>query len=68
MSRFDYVQWDTESALIQQSIKDVVEEAEATLSTTSDNRAKSLALTKLEEFYMRAGKAIRDDQILREKK
>lgn len=63
--RFDYVKYDTEAAMIQGVLKETVEHAEATLVTVSDGRAKSLAMTKLEEFYMWAGKAIRDDQIAR---
>lgn len=65
-SRFDYVQYDAEAAKKQQKIKDAFKlvEAEVILSLR-DCRATSLALTRLEEAYMWAGKAIRDEQIER---
>lgn len=64
MSRFNYVKFDPahirmcEGAKIRcQSLEDYLN------SNLKDSRAKSLAITKLEEFYMWVGKAIRDDQI-----
>jgi len=64
-SRFDYVAYDEESQVSQQIFKLLVTDIENELLFLEDGRAKSLALTKLEEFYMWTGKAIRDDQISR---
>lgn len=68
MSRFDYVKYDAEGQLIQNAFKEMVSTIENTvLAQLESPRAKALALTKLEEFYMWVGKAIRDDQIERNK-
>jgi hypothetical protein len=66
MSRFDYVKYD-ESAIADQNLfKRHVETIETDInSLIESHRAKALAITKLEEFYMWIGKAIRDDQIAR---
>lgn len=66
MSRFDYVEYD-QTALGKQefcrlSCRDLEHWIEQLLPK---GRAKSLALTKLEETYMWIGKALRDEQIER---
>jgi hypothetical protein len=66
MSRFDYVKYDSSSVLTQELFKNEVSELESYIDAELfSNRAKALALTKLEECYMWIGKAIRDDQIER---
>ena len=61
--RFDYVRYDEEHAEIQSQFRFRFEATEMAIETLPDGRAKSLAMTKLEECYMWIGKAIRDDQI-----
>ncbi len=63
MSRFDYVAYDETATAIQGGFKTVCQNLEKTLESMRPGRAQSLAITKLEEFYMWVGKAIRDDQI-----
>lgn len=66
MSRFDYVKYDEEATNNQGIFKEeciVLEDAIE--SYLISPRAKALAITKLEECYMWIGKAIRDDQIMR---
>ncbi len=80
MSRFDYVKYDAKAQALQEFIKKEVQEFESVIigigldsigqsengkTVASLMRAKALALTALEEMYMWAGKAIRDEQILR---
>jgi hypothetical protein len=66
MSRFDYVRYDEYAQSEQAVAKDLVTKVETfILSLGVAPRAKSIALTKLEEVYMWIGKAIRDDQIER---
>lgn len=65
MSRFDYVQYDAKAAEKQASCKTAAQRLEAEIDALPHGRAKSLALTSLEETYMWIGKAIRDDQIAR---
>jgi hypothetical protein len=66
MNRFDYVKYDSEAMEIQQIFKQNVTFLENDMNHfLISPRAKALALTKLEEFYMWIGKAIRDDQISR---
>jgi hypothetical protein len=67
MSRFDYIKYDDIALAAQQGIKAAFQHAETMISQIADGRAKSLALTALEESYMWVGKAIRDDQIGRAK-
>lgn len=68
MNRFDYVKYDEHAAIIQNAFKQTFIELEAMIMTSIVSpRAKSLVLTKLEEAYMWVGKAIRDDQIMRNK-
>lgn len=64
--RFDYVKYDERSMNAQEKFKQKCETLESMIELLLESpRAKSLALTKLEEFYMWVGKAIRDDQIKR---
>ena len=66
MSRFDYVKYDEEAVQIQNNFKDDVTQIETHIRMQlKSQRAVAIALTKLEEFYMWIGKAIRDDQIAR---
>lgn len=66
MSRFDYVKYDDLAINDQGCIKNLFEGTEELIRfRLQEGRAKSLALTKLEEAYMWVGKAIRDDQIAR---
>lgn len=63
MSRFDYVAYDQTRMDLQSSYRLLFEEVAAQVEGhLTDGRAKSLALTKLEEAYMWVGKALRDDQ------
>lgn len=65
-TRFDYVQYDQRALDTQGVLRNICEELETHINSTLDEgRAKSLALTKLEEVYMWIGKAIRDDQLKR---
>lgn len=65
MSRFDYVEYDEFAARGQALAKAHCQKLETAIDNLSDGRAKSLALTSLEECYMWIGKAIRDNQIQR---
>jgi hypothetical protein len=66
MGRFDYVKYDDISNVAQKEFKKQVEIMEDIIvREMNPGRAQSLAMTKLEEFYMWIGKAIRDDQIAR---
>ena len=66
MSRFDYVKYDEGAVVDQETAKELVINLEQFIGLrTTSPRAKALALTKLEECYMWIGKAIRDDQIVR---
>lgn len=70
MSRFDFIQYDDISIQRQINFKDqftkIANEIEAI--STGNERASLIALVKLEECYMWVGKAIRDDQIIRNDK
>lgn len=68
MSRFDYVKYDEMATLSQEYFKHEVTVLEKAIDQLNSPRAKALALTKLEECYMWIGKAIRDDQIVRDAK
>jgi hypothetical protein len=71
--RFDYVQYDNFAVEQSAKFKVAVEGLEKIINMEfppagpghqdSVGRAKSLALTKLEECYMWIGKAIRDSQL-----
>jgi hypothetical protein len=65
MSRFEYIKYDDIAMAAQPGIKAAFQHTETMISQLADSRAKSLALTALEESYMWVGKAIRDDQIAR---
>lgn len=53
MSRFDYIKYDEQSQTTQVKAKAECEKLEGLINTQlKDGRAKSLALTKLEEVYM----------------
>jgi hypothetical protein len=65
MSRFDYVQYDETAAQQQAEIKAKFIELEVVITKLPLGREVSLAITKLEEAYMRVGRAIRDEQIIR---
>lgn len=66
MKRFDYVKYDDIAIIQQDGFKSMVSEIEIHIdSSLKSPRAKALAITKLEECYMWIGKAIRDDQIVR---
>lgn len=68
MGRFDYVKYDQKSVDAQECFKGSVVSMESVINNLIESpRAKALALTKLEECYMWIGKAIRDDQIDRNK-
>lgn len=69
MNRFDYVKYDEIGVRIQAEFKKSFQELELEVEgLLSAGRAKSLAITALEEAYMWIGKAIRDDQLSRNKK
>ncbi len=64
--RFDYVAYDEKAAEDQRQFKAMFEEIEIACSRhLKPGRASSLVFTKLEEAYMWIGKAIRDEQIVR---
>ena len=65
MNRFDYVAYDEEAKKAQSQFKAIFAEVEKYIDCLENGRAKSLALTSLEECYMWLGKAIRDEQIAR---
>lgn len=63
---FSYVRYDQESVTKQETLKGMFEAIEAYCrSNLYPGRASSLVYTKLEEAYMWTGKAIRDQQIIR---
>lgn len=65
-SRFDYTKYDDKANMQQAEFKREVTHLEQLIeSNLKSPRAKSLAITKLEECYMWIGKAVRDDQIER---
>ena len=67
MSRFDFIEYDDISIQQQVNFKDqftkIVNDIEAI--STGNQRASLIALVKLEECYMWVGKAIRDNQVIR---
>jgi hypothetical protein len=67
VSRFDFIKYDDIALAAQQGIKAAFQHTETMISQLADSRAKSLALTALEESYMWVGNAIRDNQIARER-
>lgn len=68
MTRFDYVHFDKSSDDSSQGSKALSKALESFIEENLENsREKSLALTKLEECFMWIGKAIKIDQLKREK-
>jgi len=67
MSRFDYVKYDQEATDKQDYFKRKFKELDCEVQSLKPGRATSLVFTKLEEAYMWIGKAIRDEQLLRNK-
>lgn len=65
LSRFDYIAYDEEAKAHQAQLKLLFTAVEDKLWTLTNTRYISLALTSLEECYMWAGKATRDDQLIR---
>ncbi len=63
--RFNHVKYDAPALLDQNAAKEIVTRVEEFCERLKPGRAKSLALTALEECYMWIGKAIRDEQIER---
>lgn len=57
---------DDEHTAKQVHAKQQVQNLECTIETLANGRAKSLALTSLEECYMWIGKAIRDEQLAKQ--
>lgn len=64
-SKFDYIAYDEKAKAHQAQLKLLVTAVEDKLHTLANTRYISLALTSLEECYMWAGKATRDDQLVR---
>lgn len=63
---FDYVAYDKHATELQKDFKETCMLFELAIKEAlPEGRAKSLALTKLEELYMWIGKSLRDDQIKR---
>lgn len=64
--RFSYVKYDDDIAIDQQGFRAAFELVEKQIEhSLPEGRAKSLALTKLEEAYMWIGKGLRDKQVAR---
>lgn len=64
--RFDYVKYDKKAVNDQGDFKNIFVRLENEINTRlKAPRAQALALTKLEEAYMWVGKAIRDEQVVR---
>jgi hypothetical protein len=66
-NRFDYIKYDNIACEKQDYIKQSVKSLAQAIEDFGDTRATQLALTHLEECYMWVGKAIRDEQIMRDK-
>lgn len=64
--RFAFVPYDTASEQLDARIRECAAAYEEAINELSDGRAKSLALTALEESFMWCGKAIRDLQLSKE--
>jgi len=60
--RFDYVPFNEPTRRIHEQLKRHYEEVEAGIAMLDSGRAKSLALTKLEESFMWIGKAVKQMQ------
>lgn len=69
MSCFDKIQYDEEAVLKSQMLKAKMENILDFMERKLiESRARSIVKSKLEEAFMWAGKAIKDDQIVRMKK
>lgn len=67
--RFAYIKYDAESVRLQTQFREIFEQLEFLgKMAIRDSRPKSLFMTSLEEAYLWIGKAIRDDQIERQRK
>lgn len=65
--RFSYVKYDAQSIEKQEVLKKMFEGIEEyATKELMEGRAKSLLMTALEEAYMWTGKAIRDEQMVRD--
>lgn len=64
-NRFDYVKYDKMAEDQQAAAKFACQALEAIIDKLNSPRAKALALTNLEQTYMWVGKAVRDDQLIR---
>lgn len=64
-TRFDYVKYDDEAALLQAKAKSGAQLLERVIDQLRCGSSKIKALDKLEECYMWIGKAVRDEQIAR---
>jgi hypothetical protein len=62
---FDYVKYDEKADYEQRLFKERCIALHEHINTLPNGRAKALACTKLEECYMWIGKAIRDEQLIR---
>lgn len=69
-NRFDYVKYDDAALKLQAQFKLKFMEIEGLIETglPTAGRYRSLALTALEEAYAWVGKAVRDEQIVRDAK
>lgn len=67
MNKFDYVKYDEQAESQQAFYKEKFIGLDSVIESLESGRAKSLALTALEEAYMWVGKALRDEQIARNK-
>lgn len=65
MSRFDYVAYDSDAALLQAKFKNLVTLLETEIDKIKCPRSWELAMVHLEQTYMWIGKGIRNDQIAR---
>jgi len=63
MSRFDHVEFDLAHIEIRKEAKQLCLDLESFVDQMTPSRAKSLALTALEESYMWIGKGLRDSQV-----
>ena len=67
-NRFDYVKYDEEAINTQEGFKELfIQLDDCIQKNLKPGRASALVFTKLEEAYMWVGKAIRDEQIIRNK-